>query len=131
MTHTETVQQIYAAFFRGDIAFILAQLAPDVAWDQGLDVPVPWLQPGHGVAHVASFLKVVGEQLAFDRFEIQNVLAGGDQVVALVAVSVRVLPTGKRADDYEAHVWTFGKDGKVVAFRHLVDTHKHVSVARP
>lgn len=32
MTPKETVQAIYAAFQRGDIPFILDQLAPDVFW---------------------------------------------------------------------------------------------------
>lgn len=33
MAPIETVQQIYAAFGRGDVPFILSQLADDVEWE--------------------------------------------------------------------------------------------------
>lgn len=54
MSHAlETIQSIYAAFGRGDIPAILAQLADDVAWEQWPDhraqqAGVPWLQERRG-----------------------------------------------------------------------------------
>ena len=46
MSNIPTVQDIYAAFGRGDVPAILAQLAEDVDWEYGMaDAGVPWLQP--------------------------------------------------------------------------------------
>ena len=53
-------------------------------------------------------------------------LGAGDSVVALIDEDVTVRATGERFRDVTAQVWTFGPDGRVAAFRHLVDTVKHV-----
>jgi hypothetical protein len=37
-----------------------------------------------------------------------------------------VFPTG-RVRDEELHLWRFGSDHKVTAFRHYVDTAKHIA----
>jgi ketosteroid isomerase-like protein len=52
-TALETVQQIYAAFGRGDIPAILAALDDDVKWESWEDnsaqrAGVPWLRGGSG-----------------------------------------------------------------------------------
>ena len=41
-----------------------------------------------------------------------------------------VKATGRRIRDLEMHLWTFAPDGKVARFRHVVDTHQHVTAYR-
>jgi ketosteroid isomerase-like protein len=54
MNLSDNVQNIYAAFGRGDIPAILERLAPDVEWEYGVEsTNVPWLQPRCGRAEVA------------------------------------------------------------------------------
>ena len=50
------------------------------------------------------------------------------QVVAQITIDW-TLPGGGRLRDEELHLWTFGPDGRVVAFRHYVDTAKHIRAA--
>jgi uncharacterized protein len=38
--------------------------------------------------------------------------------------------TARTIRDLELHLWTFGKDGEVTRFKHLVDTHQHYLVWR-
>ena len=131
MSHTQTVQDIYAAFGRGDIPAILERLADDVRWDHLPDGGgaerhgVPWLVARTGRDEVAGFFEALGA-LDFHEFAPRAILGEGDTVVALIDEDVTVRATGERIRDKTAHVWTFGSDGRVVEFRHVADTVKHV-----
>jgi ketosteroid isomerase-like protein len=126
VSNVETVQGIYAAFGSGDIPAILSKLADDVDWEYGQGKnDVPWLQARRGRAAVGGFF----ESLAgadFTKFAPKEFIDGGDTVVALIDVELTVKATGKRiTEEDEIHLWRFGPDGKVVRFRHGVDTHAH------
>jgi ketosteroid isomerase-like protein len=126
MSNVGTVQQIYEAFGRGDIPFILDQLADDVRWEDGAaDHGVPWLKPGVGRDHVAGFFGSLRD-IDFRGFDVTNVLGEGDLVLALIDLKATYNPTGRAFDGLEVHVWRFGPDGKVVSFNHVVDTHQIV-----
>jgi hypothetical protein len=131
MSNIATVQDIYAAFGRGDIPAILDRLADDVCWDHLPDGggaqrhDVPWLRERTGREDVAGFFEALGA-LDFHVFAPTVILGDGDTVVALIDEDVTVRATGERFRDATAHVWSFGPDGRVIAFRHLTDTVKHV-----
>ena len=131
MGNVETVQGIYEAFGRGDVPHILDQLAEDVTWDQHApDRDIPWLTPREGRDDVAGFFDALAS-LEITRFEPYNFLEGGDTGAALIALEGTVNETGaKIADDAEVHLWTFGPDGKITDFKHIVDTHQHVEAVR-
>jgi ketosteroid isomerase-like protein len=125
----ETVQSIYAAFGTGNVPAILERLHEDVDWEQGADGHgVPWLAPGRGRAHVARFFQTIGEELEITAFAPKTFCEGPGVVVALIDIEWRVRRTGQtfRERD-EAHVWHFDAAGRVVAFRHRVDTAMHVT----
>ena len=130
MSYLETVREIYAAFGRGDIPFILAQLDEQVIWEEnGRDHGVPWLVPGRGIEHVQRFFGVVGQEFEIKEFSVRDVCSGENVVTALVHMQATIRSTGGTVDDHEAHVWHFNEAGKVSAFRHLVDTHHHLQAA--
>jgi ketosteroid isomerase-like protein len=131
MSLTETVQKMYAAFGRGDIPAILAHLSPDVAWDAtSTSTDVPWLQPRRGPAQVAQFFADLGA-LRFEKFQPTAILEHGHLAVALVDVVVVVKANGRRiVEDDETHVFRFDADGRVVQFRHRVDTHLQLQAWR-
>ncbi|MFL6203479.1 MAG: nuclear transport factor 2 family protein [Thermoanaerobaculia bacterium] len=80
MTGKETVQEIYAAFGRGDVPAILERLAPDVEWEYGASpTEVPWLQPRQGRAGAAEFFASLAN-LEFHRFEPKMILEEGATV---------------------------------------------------
>lgn len=129
MSHLKTVQDMYAAFGRGDVPFILARLAPDVEWEYGsADNPVPWLAKRRGPDEVMKFFQALAD-VEFQRFEPTELLEGKDLVVALVTVEATVKSTAKRLreEDY-AHIWRFDGQGRVARFRHTCDTWQHAQV---
>lgn len=125
-----TVAGIYEAFGSGDIPSILEKLHPDVEWDvHDHGHGVPWLKGRKGKGDVAGFFESL-QGFDFHQFDVKNVLVGGDQVVALVALRATWKETGKTLDeDSEVHVWTFDDEGLVTSMRHVVDTKMHVDVA--
>jgi ketosteroid isomerase-like protein len=123
----DTVQAMYEAFGRGDVAAILDRVSDDVQWDQ--EAPsygVRIFEPGVGKDHAARFFQSVLEDLEFRRFEPTNFLTGGDQVAVTIELDLTVRPTGKALEALEIHLWTFGEDGKVSRFFHSIDRHAFV-----
>jgi ketosteroid isomerase-like protein len=128
-SNVATVGAIYEAFGRGDIPAILDRLADDVDWETGReDHGVPWLRPGTGKAHVASFFETL-QPLEFKRFEPTTIVGDGDTVLALINLEAHNPANGETIDDLEVHVWTFDPDGKVRSLRHVVDTVQHIRTA--
>lgn len=132
--HLSTVQSIYAAFARGDIAAILAALAADCEWEAWPDnaaqqAGVPWMAKRVGPAGTLEFFKIIGK-FAIHDFKVLSMMAGDDQVAVCCSIDATVPTTGKRYRDEEIHLWTFNAAGKVGRFRHYLDTAKHIEVAR-
>jgi uncharacterized protein len=125
-----TVTQIYAAFGRGDVPAILDRLAEDVAWDvwprnYAQQAGVAHLVARRGPAEVADFFNDISGWTV-RAFELQDVIGSGRQVIAQVHAEFD-LPGGGRLHDEELHLWTFDEQGRVSAFRHYVDTAKHIA----
>jgi ketosteroid isomerase-like protein len=125
--HVTTVATIYEAFGRGDVPAILDHLDDAVAWDTARadHYGVPWLRPRRDKQGVGEFFASL-QDLDFLRFDVKSIVGAGDTVIALIDAGIVVKRTGKGIDDLEAHVWTFGPDGRVHAFQHIVDTMLHV-----
>lgn len=120
--NVETIQALYAAFGKGDIAGVVAGLDPDVDWEHSWGgAPLKWFAPRKGAAEVPGFFASLSD-FEFVRFEPLAFLEGGDMVAVPIRIELRVKATGKTIRDLEVHLWTLGRDGKVVAMRHLVDT---------
>jgi ketosteroid isomerase-like protein len=127
-----TVQQIYAAFGRGDIPAILDVIADDCRWEAWTDnsaqrAGVPYLQPRSGPSGVAEFFAAVAE-LEIHEFAVLDCISGRDQVAAEILIEATT-PTGGRFRDDELHLWTLDRDGRIVRLRHYVDTAKHIAAA--
>jgi ketosteroid isomerase-like protein len=130
MSNATTVQEIYTAFGAGDVPTIMGHIADDVQWESWDDnscqkAGAPWMQPRAGKDGVLEFLGTASE-LDFQRFEIVAVLEGPNKVVAEMEVAY-VGPNGVRVEDQELHYWVFDDAGKVVGFRHYLDTAKHAA----
>jgi uncharacterized protein len=134
MGNVETIEAIYEAFGRGDVPAILDQLSDDVrwdVWDQASPVQdeIFYIRPRTGKDGVDEFFASLAD-LEFHKFEVLNILSGGEHAVAVIDFDITVKPTGKRLRDLEIHLYAFGSDGKVTAFRHVFDTAKHAEAQR-
>ena len=117
----ETVQGIYEAFGRGDVAAILAVLADDVDFASEPDQKIaPW----HGrrtKAEVPAFFQAIGEALEVTEFTPLSFTSNETDVMAVIRFGSTVRATGKSGTMDLHHWWRF-RDGKVVLYRGTEDT---------
>jgi len=120
---------VYEAFGRGDIDFILGQIADDCAWESWLDnhgqkAGIPPMQPRQGRAGVAEFFAYVAT-MPIEDFQVLDMLASDRQVVVEVQISI-ALPDGGSVTDEELHLYSLNDEGKINRMRHYVDTAKQI-----
>ncbi len=124
MGNMETVQAVYEAFGRGDVATILSHLADDVAWDTRTpSFGLPWYEPRRGREQVAGFFGDLAANVVLHKLEPTNFLVGGDQVAAVFDIALEVKGAPELIEDQEVHLWTFDGDGRISAFAHVCDRH--------
>lgn len=126
MSNLRTVKEMYEAFRRGDLPSILSKLSESVEWEYGpTSTNVPWLQRREGRDGAAAFFASLNE-IEIHRFVPKTFLETESVVVVLLDVEFTVKATGKRVvEEDEIHVWRFDAEGKIVRYRHGVDTHQH------
>lgn len=125
MSNLSSVQEIYAAFGRGDIPAILEHLSESVDWEYGGLDEVPWLRPRRGRDGAAEFFESLGA-VEIHSFTPKTLLEEENIVVGLVDIELTVKKTGKRvSEEDEVHIWRFDDEGKVARFRHRGDTYRH------
>jgi uncharacterized protein len=120
---------IYEAFGRGDIHFILGQIADDCAWESWLDnhgqkAGLPPMKPRHGRAGVGEFFDYVATMQIQD-FQVLDMLASDRQVVVEVQISIGTADGGTVTDE-ELHLYSLNDDRKINRMRHYVDTAKQI-----
>jgi uncharacterized protein len=120
---------IYEAFGRGDIGFILDQIADDCAWESWLDnhgqkAGLPPMKPRHGRAGVGEFFDYVATMQIQD-FQVLDMLASDRQVVVEVQISATT-DDGGTVTDEELHLYSLNDERKINRMRHYVDTAKQI-----
>lgn len=132
MSNEQTVQDIYAAFERQDVTAILAVVADDVDWrnDGVASKECPWNGNFSGKANVASFFKVVGENLDLPVFEVKTITASGTFVAVHLRIEGTVRPTGRSLKNDAVHFWGFNSRGQVSSYRHYNDTAAELAAWR-
>jgi len=120
--NTKVVQDAYAAFGRGDIPGVIANLADDVVWNgvYGAGPHVPTSGERRGKAAVSEFFGQVAANVNFLKFEPREFVATGDKVVALGHYTATT-PTNRTFDSDFAMVFTL-RDGKVTHFQEFTDS---------
>ena len=131
MSNIDACKAMYEAFGRGDVPAILAHMADDVALDDWTGNTVvdsgtaPYMTPRHGKDGAIAFFTAL-QDIVFHRFEVTNLLVGGNQVAATVSLETENKLTGKTVKDDMIHLWTFDEAGKAKRFLHYLDTAKHI-----
>lgn len=110
----------YAASARQDMAVMMADVAPDVAWTEMAGFPCAgtWVGPVQVIEHV---FKALGAAWTSYRFELQELIDAGDRVIGLGVYHGTYSQTGKSMQARVAHVWRL-QGGKIVQFEQFTDT---------
>jgi ketosteroid isomerase-like protein len=131
MTNTQTIQNIYAAFGRGDVATILSHLADDVVWDNSgvASKECPWNGNFSGKAKVPGFFQAVGEHLDFESgvFNPHTFVETGHTVAVVLRLESTLKTRGKKLKNDAVHVWTFNDKGLVQRYQHFNDTAQELA----
>ena len=118
--NTDRVTRIFEAFGRGDVAYILDQLADDVRFVSHLDPVVPWAGEFAGRDDVARFFHALGGSVEVADHPVNAIVAQGDTVVAMGDVSFSVRETGKTAASSWVYVWKLA-NGQVQSYDQFND----------
>ena len=120
-TAVELVQSLYAAFGRGDIAYIMERVTPDCEWiAPGPGLPSAGTYRGpQGVGEFFAKLKATENITHFEPREFYS--DGGNNVVALGSEACTVLSTGKPAKTNWCMVFRL-RAGKVAYWESQFDT---------
>jgi len=120
--NTQVVQDLYAAFGRGDMPSILGLLDQEIDWHfVGRPEDVPFAGQRRGHQEMIDFFSTVAqtcEVLAFGPNEVMNI---DDHVISLGNERVRVRDTGQVFESDWVHIFTV-RNGKVVQLREFYDT---------
>ncbi|HEY3444515.1 MAG TPA: nuclear transport factor 2 family protein [Paludibaculum sp.] len=117
-----TIQGLYSAFARGDVATVLGCLAADVAWTEAAGFPYGGTYHGPTAVLDGVFMKLATEWDGYAAVPAEYV-DGGDTVVAIGQYSGRYKATGKYFEARFAHVWKL-RDGQAYQFEQFVDSLK-------
>ena len=119
-TAVELVQDLFAAFGRGDVPYILERVTPDCEW-VGHGEGLPYAGVFRGPAGVGQFFSnlVANEQIL--TFEPREFFSEGNTVVVLGSESCNVIATRKPAQTNWSMVFRL-RDGKVYYWESHFDT---------
>ena len=120
MGNKKIIEDLYAAFAKGDIPTVLGGFAADIEWNEaeGFMYGGQYIGPNAILENV--FMKFGTEWEGFSVVANQ-IVDGADTVLGLGTYSGKYLPTGKSMSVPFAHVWTM-KNGKVAKFDQYTDT---------
>jgi ketosteroid isomerase-like protein len=125
MSNVRLIQDLYAAFGRGDIASVLGAFDPKIEWREAEGNPYqpsgkPWIGPESVLENL--FVRLGSD---WDRFAVhpKSFHDAGDTVVVEGRYSGTYKKTGKPLDAQVCHVWKI-KGGKLTSFQQYVDTAK-------
>jgi ketosteroid isomerase-like protein len=118
----QTIQSIYQAFGRGDVAAVVNAFVPEGEISFNVAKPTaPWQSRVRGHAELPRFFARLVEHVEFTKFEPSELIEGPDTVVARVQMSFRVKGTQRTVEQTQVHWWRF--DGaKVRSIVHFEDT---------
>jgi ketosteroid isomerase-like protein len=127
--NVETVREGYEAFNRGDVEWMIAQLDPEIVWEDATEVPGS--SSYRGTREVRGYLESFAQQWDEIRFEPEEILDAGEQVVALVRIVARGRASGAQVDARLAHLYELreGRGMRVLRVRTFFDRERTLEAA--
>ena len=117
----QAVQDLYAAFGRGDVPTILSRLAPDVSWEAEGPAEISFTGIRRGPEAVKGFFQAIASDHADPKLQAAEYLSSADSVATFGRYSCTLKKSGRRVDSPFAHLFRF-RDGKVVRFVDYLNT---------
>lgn len=121
--NVDIIQGLYNAFAAGDVPAALADMSPDIIWNEAENFPYadgnPYTGPDAIVAGV--FARIMEDFETFQLVDQTLYSAGENMVLATGRYAGTHRLTGKTMNAQHAHVWWL-EDGKIIRFQQYADT---------
>lgn len=121
------IDQLYQAFAKGDIPGALADMNPNIEWNEAESFPYadgnPYIGPQAVVDGV--FARIGAEWEYWNLTDIELHEMSNDKVLATLRYQAKFNKNGQVIDAQTAHFWTL-KDGKITRFQQYTDTDQVV-----
>jgi ketosteroid isomerase-like protein len=117
-TNVEVVQEGYARFNRGELSWVLEHLDPEIVWEDAKRMPDARVY--RGLDEVGRFLKSFERHWEEIRFELEELSAAGDSILAFVHLVGVGRESGAEVDARLVHVWDM-RNLKVLRIRTFFD----------
>lgn len=118
--NVQVVKEGYAAFGRGDIPGLLAQLSLDIEWHSpGTGLPLSGTYRGH--AGVTNFFQKLAQEAEILDFQPREFIAEGDRVIVVGSERAKIRATNRTIDLDWIMSFTV-RNGKIAVFREYTDT---------
>ena len=126
-TPIAVIQDVYAAFGRGDLPGLLALVADRTDWSDRPEVAnadvVPMFRNLRTPAEVGEhYFGGFGSTAELHSFVPRTFLSDGSDVVVLLSIAYTVTATGRRFDSDEVHHFTLDDDGRIARYRPYLDS---------
>ena len=118
----KAVEDLYAAFRRGDVSGILALLSPSVEWSEPENPFNPAAGTRRGQAGFLEWLRIGKESEEILVLEPHQFLSDEDSVAVVGYSKCRAKLTGRSYETDFVHLVTF-RDGKITRFQEYFDTY--------
>ena len=125
----QKVKEIYAAFGRGDVSYILASLADDVSWEFEAPAELSWSGIRRSPQEAAGFFSGIAAEHADPKLEMTEFFSNDDAVAAFGRYQATVKATGVRVDTPVAHYFKF-RNGKVVRYINVINSGAFLEAKR-
>jgi hypothetical protein len=122
-TNVETIQAVYGAFGRGDVASILERVSDDVEF--GFNVgnsEVPWHATFKGKRELPRFFEALASGTTVHAFVPEEFVHSGAHVVVAIRFEHTLKKTGRRITERQVQWWTLDAGGRVTRLQHFTDT---------
>ncbi|WP_303310432.1 nuclear transport factor 2 family protein [Hymenobacter sp. BT730] len=120
--NTQTVQEGYSFFNKGDIPNLLTLFTDDIEFIlPGAADTIPYAGVFRGKEQVTTFFTKLHDAIQYERFEPQDFIAQGQKVVALGYSKGQTRSNGQIFEEEWAHVFEL-RDGKISRFQSFTDT---------
>jgi ketosteroid isomerase-like protein len=116
-----TVQKVYEAFGRQDVAAILSAVAEEVDWEFVGSPNLPYAGRRRNKKEVADFFAAIPRADNIHVFEPREFIEGGEHVTVLGFERSTALDTGKPFETEWIHLFTV-KNGKITRWRGFFNT---------
>ena len=118
-SNTAVIQNVYAAFNRGDIQTVLANVESNTEWVNYGPSSVPYF--GNFTGRITDFFDAIGKSTSNGNVAVDRYLEAGDHVVTEAKWTATVTDTGAQIDAPIVHVFTL-RDGKISSWRGYSDS---------